>query len=76
MIHAGAVTVAMLRRKRQLAQEMMQRREAERGARPTAPLPRTVVARPHGPSYWRFIASEFRHLGAAIGRLARKTRRP
>ncbi len=75
MIYAGAVTVAMLRRRRQLAQEMMERREAERAAGRAHSQPRLFVERPHYPSYGRFIANDFRHMFAAIGRLVRRTPR-
>jgi hypothetical protein len=77
MIYAAAVTVAMLRRKRQLAQEMMKRRESGHAGTVTRPPnpTKTPCKYIRTPSYGQFIANECRLLFAAIGRLARKRRR-
>ncbi|MAF11247.1 hypothetical protein CMK11_12415 [Candidatus Poribacteria bacterium] len=74
MIYASAVTVAMLRRRRQLATEMMARRARERAGGPSPANPAAERRRPHRPAYWRFIADEFRHLGGALGRVLRRMR--
>ena len=75
MIYASAVTVAMLRRKRQLANEMMRRRARERGGggRPPAHF-HTARQSSYQPDYWRFIANEFRLLAGVLGRVARRVR--
>jgi hypothetical protein len=73
MIYASAVTMAMLRRRRQLAEEMMRRRARER-AGGLSRAPDTHREHTYQPDYWRFIAGELRHLGGALGRVARKMR--
>jgi hypothetical protein len=73
MIYASAVTLAMLRRKRQLADDMMRRRTQERGGKPP---PAAYYGREYRypPNYWRFIANEFRLFAGVLGRVACRVR--